>query len=192
VTELLTASAAVAAAIFSFVNVVVSNRLARSSQVQQWRRDSERKIISDVLDAIRDVDDYLHNMIDEINALERNGDLDFQVQQRTFRERVRTDLTPTYKRAKHLLGELELVASVDCTRAAHELFEQLSDLPVDIIMSGEGEVRENIYRDYTIFAEAARERFVRACRADLGVGHRRRRLRARLRFRAHRDDYLAA
>jgi hypothetical protein len=52
VTNAITAGAAVAAAVFSLVNVLISNRYARVAQVQQWRRESMKETAAKFLNAI--------------------------------------------------------------------------------------------------------------------------------------------
>ena len=51
-TDAIAAGAAVAAAVFSLVNVLISNRHARLAQVQQWRRESMKETAAKFLIAI--------------------------------------------------------------------------------------------------------------------------------------------
>jgi hypothetical protein len=56
VTDAITAGAAVAAAVFSLVNVLLSNRHARMAQVRQWRRESMKEAAAKFLNVVAAID----------------------------------------------------------------------------------------------------------------------------------------
>lgn len=176
VTSQITAWAAVAAAIFSLMNVALSNRLTRTSQVQQWRRDSVLKTITAFLDTARSLSDAYRGLAElsdiRVGALPaplHNGpvtdDEVMRAHERCGRE---------HERMQHLLAELELVASVACFQAGQGLFEPLDQPMMTSLRPGGPENKLEMYWHHMQAADEAREAFVLKCRTDLGVERGRR------------------
>lgn len=191
VTTWLTACAAVAAAIFSIVNVVTTNRHNRQSKVFEWRRDSARKVFTDLLDGCRALLDAKRDLGSRFepsfkSALDSAPDtagIDIPEFRKEFDQvrleadaKAATRATEALEALLYSLEELELVASADCVRAARAFVASVdTEMPTTIWeddgKSGKGQALLEYLPNY----EKSRRAFVLACRKDLGVGRGRRR-----------------
>jgi hypothetical protein len=178
VTNLITAVAASAAALFSLVNVFLSSYLGRTSQVRQWRRESVRKTMADVLNVTR-------ALADDYSALAELYDVKAGTSPPVGREtsEVTSDelTTAAHKadatriRLKNLLGELELAASSSCASAGMKLYETLDQSMRMATRPGGPDDKSHVVAQLMTHVDAARELFLSECRADLGVSDTRRR-----------------
>lgn len=153
-TELITASAAIAAAIFGFVNVIVSSRLAGRAQDKQWRRDSVKVTMS--------------------NFLSTTGRLSNSQPLLPLSAGSIDDLTKEMNRliveAEEKFSELEIIATVECVKSAGELMEALQSNVRFRLSSQDKDLDWSVISEYSNRIAIARSKFIMACRADLEVG----------------------
>jgi hypothetical protein len=182
-TNAIAAGAAVAAALFSILNVVLSNRFARGAQVQQWRRDSARKAFTDLLDSAREALDAKRDLArwlepgfkEKLEAASVEVP-DFVASE--FAKVVRRDEVDVWSKAAkaiesllYNLEELELVASAECVAAARAFVDTVdSKMPRTLIEEDGVAGKLQVFMDHLPVYEDARRSFVLACRRDLGVG----------------------
>ncbi|MDQ7802702.1 hypothetical protein Q5425_03105 [Amycolatopsis sp. A133] len=157
--------AAVAAAVFSLVAVVLTARLTRTSQVQQWRRDSAMRTMSRVLEATTACSLAYFEQARSLDATDNERDVHGIAESFVnARERRREVL--------HALADLELVASRRCIDAAYQIWYWL-DQPMAIsLRAGGGEGKVQTFWALAENVVEARESFVATCRVDLGIDRR--------------------
>jgi hypothetical protein len=177
VTDVLTAWAAVAAAIFSLMTVVMTNQFARSTQDRQWHRETVRIVMTQFLDTTRSLMDAWGSQAFLLYTDSRKESSESAAPREGPASDFKQRITKGYKsiadlrdKARHNLAELELIASAPCVEAADALLETLTlEVGNALTRSDLGE-QMNEFSLMAVKIRDLRHRYISNCRADLGAG----------------------
>lgn len=176
-TDKIAAWAAVAAAVFSFINVLVSNRFLHRNQTRQWRRDSGKKLIIDFCLAIGDLRTKWKcavKVADDFRVANTPEPRPFfsiapQFLADEFNDAAR-ETQEAAARALRLKQEIELMMSAACSDVASK-FLGACYAPVGVALSARSKIEEarvSEYYDWEV--DRAHKVFIEAFRRDLGIG----------------------
>lgn len=154
--------AAVAAAVFSLVAVILTARLSRTSQVQQWRRDSALRTMSRVLEATSACSLAYFEQAKSLDA--EDGERDVLGITEAF-----TNAAQRRQELLDALANLDLIASRRCVDAAYQIWYWLDQPMAVSLRAGGGEGKVRMFWGLAEDVVDAREKFVAACRVDLGI-----------------------
>lgn len=150
------AVAAFFAAFCSVVNVAVSVRLMRKSELEKWRRDVERQLILQVLSLSGRVGDY--------STLAHPGGRDsdeIELRRRELHEATEAIYSATL--------ELQLVADRHVVEAVHELAKSFESLRQWLRAGGGPDNKYELYCTVNNHVAKQRAAVVSATRLDLGL-----------------------
>jgi NTP pyrophosphatase (non-canonical NTP hydrolase) len=156
----------------------LTNHFATTGKVQQWRRDSVRTTMAEVLNLARKlVEEYgeLARLRDERYGIVPQFDPsappatddDIMVAHRTANS--------TRVKLQDILADLELVASEACTSAGRALYETLDQPMRMALRPGGPDHKLEVYRDLLESTNEARADFLSQSRIDLGIHEKGRR-----------------
>jgi hypothetical protein len=164
-TDVIAASAAIAAAIFSLVAALMSTWSVRTIEDRRWRRESARKSARDYLNAVDDLIEawkifYLLAVSAGVQNPLEGPPLGFN------------KIHDATEHVRRHLAELELIASTRCLKLAHRVavalsFDEFDRIAETDTIDGPMEWWELHVENR---AERARQEFIVACRRDLGAG----------------------
>jgi hypothetical protein len=165
---ILTAIAAVAAAVFSGVNVVLSYRQARRGPREQWRREQERPVVARVLTLSSDLTSNWAMLVFTKERWAGAWDEELRADEdRTAREQLMAGMG-LHGKLQFEAAQLDLLASPQVRKAAHDLATAHSRIRHGIIrfQSDPAAFRHGQESG----ADEFYEWLVEQARADLGLG----------------------
>jgi hypothetical protein len=162
----LAAAAAFTAAALSLVNVVITARLARRENREQWRREQERPIVARILTISSDM---ISNWSKLVAAEERSAGALNDELRATENESARQHLvtgTELSEKLRFEAAQLDLLAGPQVREAAHHLAGFHNRIMIDITASAPGLAPLKIH---AASLYALHDRLVEQARADLGL-----------------------
>lgn len=175
VTDVITAWAAIAAALFSLVTVFVSTRSARVIEDRRWRRETARRSMLEFLNSA----DSLHQ---EWLAASVSHEVRGGAKPALHRpiSAFTEDIRKLWQVPRRHLEELELIATPRCVKASRRLVDSMSPkefAAMTNLLDSPDIDNVALFSQWMARTDQCRQDFVSACRADLGAGRRVRALR---------------
>lgn len=174
--DTIAAWAAVAAAVFSLVNVLISNQFLRRSQTQQWRRDSGRKLMVEFCEEMRETRSHWRKAVsiaEEFRASSPDDPrlpFDFSRWFGTQFDEAASEARAAAARATRLQEEIQLIMSGTCHEAASQYWYACF-APITSALKAESAIVEaQLSSQDEDASDKAHGVFISACRADLGIG----------------------
>jgi hypothetical protein len=163
--------AALAAATVSLVNVYVTSRLTRSGQKEQWRRETERPIVANLLttseDCLRHWTDAAEQLDTWRNSPRPEGDHDEETRGNILK--VSAEAWALHEKLRLLVAELDLVAGAEVRRAAAELEKRHERVRYPANPAGGNQHPLAAVNAHGTEIRKARGELITATRTDIGV-----------------------
>ena len=164
--------AALAAAAVSLVNVYVTSRLTRRGQKEQWRRETERPVVANLLATSKECLETWADAASQIKTLNESQEAGEPFSDEIHAAMVK--MVKTYangwamvEKLNVIASELDLIASAGVRQAVNDLVDRHAAIR-RVVAPGMANPSSTVER-YGNEIAGLRERVIAATRADIGV-----------------------
>lgn len=163
--------AAFAAAGISLLNVFVTSRLTQRGQREQWKRETERPIVANLLTVSQSCLDYWSEAAELKEAWARSREPGAPPGGELWDKMLKAsaEAWASHEKLRLLVAELDLVAGVDVRRAAEMLEKRLERIRYPLNPAGGNQNPSAAVYDARAELLGLRAEVINAARRDIGV-----------------------